>query len=290
MVDARSAMSAISRARLCKNIPYAEDMVRELQKQGLVDMEALKGMMRATEFIAKTLPFLGDASFTILPARAASTDLALDTLKNRIGKFGVVELGVGLSPRGLAIDDGALYIETDLTNDIKIKRRVARAIKVRDNHLFVELDATDPTDFEKLEQVFLQHRQDGEKLVFVFEGLMMNLTWEQQAAIRDNMRRMLKNVCPDGACVSPDHSFGRAKLDVLTKANIRRERQQGKTTTVFTDQKAVEDFWREGGFRIEPVPNETIADLVVDAIDIDISKKKILKRLPNCEARIMTLA
>lgn len=263
-----AALCARARARYT-DMPYAREIAHEIREV----KGDLPGIMRAAIYLfPDKMP-----QMTILEGRYAATN---DALK-RTGPYQILELAAGLAPRSLSLADGhAAYVETDLREMLGEKERIVRKIRAREgraigNHHFMPLNALDAEALSRAGEIFASHG-NGEPIAVVHEGLFMYLSKAEQAQMRDNLAGFFRTYSPNGSWISPDLSYRPEDREsfIIRWAKNRIQKRTGREFTHFASQQEADEFFRQGGFAGETLPNEHVVGELTCVGKMGISPEK----------------
>jgi O-methyltransferase involved in polyketide biosynthesis len=170
----------------------------------------------------------------------------------------VLELGAGLSPRGMALtaDPHLTYIETDRREVADVKRELLnsivrrRRVLPRDNLRVMAADALEPADLHAAARKF----RPREPLAIVHEGLLPFLSSGETERVARNIHALLGEF--GGAWVTPDFTL---KGDEAAAAGRERSFQiimaEASDRTIynnaFDSMEHLRDYYRALGFQVE---------------------------------------
>jgi len=221
------------------------------------------------------------ARIVFLEARYLSVNRVL---KDVAGDWAIVEVASGLSPRGLEWAKGCrLYIETDLPDMLRIKRRVLDEVLAPSggfqdgHHKLYPLNAMDYAEWEGLGREFF----GGEKMniAVVHEGLASYLSQAEKDVLRDNIHRFLQTFASEGVWVTPDfYTYGKKqKTWVLNIINSRIESRTGRRYHHFAGDEQVAAYLQQGGFDASFYSSSLIFGQLSCLKRLDLDKDRIFK-------------
>lgn len=171
----------------------------------------------------------------------------------------VIELAAGFGTRGIVEHrQREAYIETDLGTLLARKEQVVRKLgggKIAPNHYFLPVNVTRTDDAERLGE-FISGLGLTKPIAILHEGLLMYLSSEEQAIVRDNIRRLMAGHKPGAVWLTPD--FSERDIDrtlVQRLMSLRLGRRVGRRLNYFADEASVASFLQAGGLQGERLAN-----------------------------------
>jgi O-methyltransferase involved in polyketide biosynthesis len=160
----------------------------------------------------------------------------------------IVELGAGLSFRGLAVVESApvAYVDTDLPDMVAIKRSLLPSLSTKPRQGSLRLEALDALDRDALLKV-IDALPEG-PVTIVNEGLLMYLDDEEKRRLAANLRDVLR--ARGGAWITADVYVRTTETifrDERTKAFVAAH---GIDEKKFASFEQAERFFTESGFSI----------------------------------------
>jgi O-methyltransferase involved in polyketide biosynthesis len=277
-----SLPTAINRA-LMTDLPFA----REIAEAAGENLAAYAAVVQEARELAAQGTLFG-ASYCMLDGRYRSMDEAL----LKLAPEGVLELAAGHSPRGLSsAHQRLLYVETDLAELLAQKREIVEALKPdRDLscHVLRPLNALNRSEMFLAGALF--EDRSISNLAVMHEGLFFYLNRSEQIIMRDNVAAFLKQFSPRGYWASPDFVYD-ARLDDETIAMRESfERAAGRRWTTFTSDDEIRDFMREGGLKVEFLPNHHLAGTLESERRTGVrNREHVTKWLRECRVAVVTL-
>ena len=171
----------------------------------------------------------------------------------------VLELAAGYGTRGiLESPRREAYIETDLESLLDRKREIVRTLRggqaVR-NHHFRPVNVTKQGDMMRVGD-FVNSLKLGKPIVIIHEGLLMYLGEQEQAMVRDNIRRLMASHKPGAVWLTPDFSERDIDQTLMQQLmSFKLSGHLGRRLNYFSDNDTVVRFLRAGDLNCEWLPN-----------------------------------
>lgn len=287
-ISPTAVLCAMGRAEYT-DMPYAKEIY---EKTPFIDK--LRKSMILPNFIITPLLYYNPQVkniISLLEGRYISTNKALE----KFGRCSVLELAVGLSPRGLDIGNKFdVYIESDLAGIIKTKEKITRQIHENkelkiDNHYFLPINPLNYDELSKAGEIYKNNSHDS-PLVIIHEGLFMYFNEKEQTIMRDNVARLLKEYSPNGAWITPDITT--KKLDEKTlKKIIRRIKRftNSHSGRYFSDDDEIKSFLEEGGLKREYLIEEDLLHKLSCIKKLGLNKEEVNDLIQNYRISVITL-
>ena len=260
------------------DMPYARDIYAAVK--GTVKTDSYG---RLTSHVGRYGRFFPRSTSRIvfLEARYLSVNRVL---RDFARDWAIVEVASGLSPRGLEWSkDCRLYIETDLPDMLRIKKKVLDEVLAQSggfqngHHKLHPLNAMDYAEWEGLGREFF----GGQKMniAVVHEGLASYLSQAEKDVLRDNIHRFLQTFASQGMWVTPDfYTYGKKqKTWVLNFINSRIESKTGRRYHHFAGDEQVAAFLQQGGFDASCYSSSIIFGQLSCLKRLDLDQERIFK-------------
>ena len=279
-----AAPTNVNRA-LCTEIPYAKEILRELEGSSATDtyaphLEKLKQDVSQGSLCA--------AGYIILEARYLSLN---DALKS-FNPSGVLELGAGFLPRGLiSSSEYSLYLETDVGPIISRKLPVVDTLHPNRNqniHKLLELDMLNKNDMDRAGAIFKNAGINN--LAVIHEGVFYYFDRDEQKQARDNIALFLERFSPSGTWITPDFPYSFDLDSECLAVRGEYERSAGKPWSTFTTDEDISAFLKEGGLNVELLDNSYLLGATSTERILGITNQDhVRKWLKQVRAAIVTL-
>ncbi len=260
------------------DLPYTRDIYAAVKRMVKTDSYG-----RLTSHIGRYGRFFPRSTSRIvfLEARYLSVNRVL---KDVGGDWAIVEVASGLSPRGLEWSkDCRLYIETDLPDMLRIKRRVLDELLEQSGgfpdgqHKLYPLNAMNYAEWDGLGKEFF----GGEKMniAVAHEGLASYLSQSEKDVLRDNIHKFLQTFASKGMWITPDfYTYGNMqKTWVLDIINSRIETRTGRKYHHFATDEQVKAYLQQGGFDVSCYSSSMIFSQLSCLKRLDLDKDRIFK-------------
>lgn len=176
----------VSVTRQFTDIPYAKELAKLIEMQGLVKLSQPQNQDKSV----------------LLTARVEARYKAINQVIAQYQITQVLELASGLLPRGLFMSSNPniVFIESDLPRMISCKQQlIQQLVGERPNLHFVEIDATSrPSEFWKSTPLL----KAGQPVMILCEGLLTHLTLAEKQLVCANVREILHSY--GGVWITPD--------------------------------------------------------------------------------------
>ena len=205
-------------------------------------------------------------AMTTLEGRYHSIESILP--KNK--EFVLLELGTGLSPRGLNhAEANRLVIESDMPEIIEFKEKIIDKVyqekgksgKKPDNHMFLSINVLSREDLLVAGEIYKKQGKN-KPLYIVNEGLSMYFTKEENDIFRENLAWFFQKFAPGrGVWVStdltpiPSENTQKGPMGFMRKL---LKRFTGRTFEVFETHEETCDFLAKSNFKGTPATNSDI--------------------------------
>jgi O-methyltransferase involved in polyketide biosynthesis len=245
--------------RFYTDIPYATDIADLIRARA-----AFEAFLRNHRLTPEDLHFYAP----IFEARYKS----IGAMIRRIAPRQVLELGAGLSPRGLTLsaDPRLFYVETDLEEMIGEKRALLAALQrrhrlePRNNLRQVAANALDPGQLLAAANYF----KAGQRLLIVHEGLLQYFSASETEHVARNVRELLDRF--GGMWITPDFSI-KSDSDNIPDEQKRFRRIIAEATertlynNAFDSLEHLREYYRGLGFQVEVFNQLYLAPDIVSA-------------------------
>lgn len=204
----------------------------------------------------------------------------------RNGYKNILDIACGVSPHGiLAARNGLNYVGVELPATVKIIEGYAPLFLKDNEKKFVSYAAADVTDTEEMKNA--ASKLNG-KICIIEEGLAMYLSREQQKALLQNVREILKE--HGGAYITLDfvvkdfftdigkELYDKKKAEELYKKSAGIYEEKGEVSfedTLFDNQKDAIEFIKAQGLNVEIVP------LFLNVPELNVYKELDKKQIKN---------
>ncbi len=267
-----------ARMRAKQDIPFAKEVVELIDTKYCEDINDLPDYRDTLTSKSNNIPFI--------EGRYYSLNRALLDIDNAF----IVEIASGLSPRSLNFlnKKNVIYLETELSELIKIKERILRDIitkmKLKDeNLLFMSINPLEIEDMDRIGKVYLEKGKD-KRLIVIHEGLLMYFNKKEKTKFRDNIHYLFKKYAPDGLWLTSDLSrFERKPSEVMGGENIRDKISKitNREFNYFNSEDETKKFLIEGGFSFEVLSNIESINLLIHKKSFQLNKSAILESAKN---------
>lgn len=277
---------------LCTDMPFVKEVFEEVSENtegrmsGLMSHWARKAFLRIPFLKAKV------AKVSLLEGRYYANNEAIAKF------FGddtpILEIAAGLSPRALHLSGSRTYLETDLEELIDQKTRISAAVLKRlgrQASKTLKRQALNALDYEQLRAAAQSIRaaEPTKPFVILHEGMIMYFDDDEQARFRDHMRNLLKEFNPNGAWITTDFALRDNNKSVLRQMMGKLEKNTGRPFNYFESDAEVSDFLKEGGLKVQFMPNEHIARALSCIRKIGLAEKDVLAHAHEYRAAVITL-
>jgi len=233
--------------RQFSDIPYAADTADIIQAR-----PAFEAFLRPHKLIPEDLHFYAP----YFEARHKAISAAIQ----RVNPRQVLEIGAGLSPRGLTLsEDGRIfYVETDLEAMIGEKRALLAALTrrhrlpARNNLRNVAADALELDQLLAAANYF----KSGQRLVVVHEGLLQYLSSSETEQVARNIHHLLGKF--GGTWITPDFSLKSDSAHISDQQKYFRQVLHDATERTLYDNafdsiEHLREYFRGLGFQVEVI-------------------------------------
>ena len=231
--------------RQFSDIPYAADTADIIQAR-----PAFEAFLRPHKLIPEDLHFYAPYF--------ESRHKAISAAIQRVNPRQVLEIGAGLSPRGLTLSaDGRIfYVETDLEAMIGEKRALLAAL-TRRNRLPARNNLRNvAADALELDQLLAaaNYFKSGQRLVIVHEGLLQYLSSSETEQVARNIHHLLGKF--GGTWITPDFSLKGDSAHISDQQKHFRQVLHDATDRTLYDNafdsiEHLREYFRGLGFHIE---------------------------------------
>jgi O-methyltransferase involved in polyketide biosynthesis len=244
---ARISLSARLAAymRLFTDIPFAAEIAETIRARAVFET-----FLRGHDLTPEDLHFYAP----IFEARYKS----IGAMIRRINPRQILELGAGLSPRGLNLTAAPtiFYVETDLDHIIDEKRTLllqlqrSHRLEPRNNLRLAPANALDGAQLQAAAKNF----KSGQRLLVVHEGLLQYLSSSETEHVARNIHHLLGQF--GGMWITPDFSL-KSDSDHITDQQKLFRRIVGEATdrtlynNAFDSIEHLRDYYRGLGFQVE---------------------------------------
>ena len=231
--------------RQFSDIPYAADTADIIQAR-----PAFEAFLRPHNLIPEDLHFYAP----YFEARHKAVGAAVQ----RVNPRQVLEIGAGLSPRGLTLsaDGRVFYVETDLEAMIGEKRALLAALTrrhrlpARNNLRNVAANALELDQLLAAANYF----KSGQRLVVVHEGLLQYLSSSETEQVARNIHHLLGKF--GGTWITPDFSLKTDSAHISDQQKYFRQVLHDATertlyNNAFDSIEHLREYFRGLGFHIE---------------------------------------
>lgn len=256
--------------RTFTDIPFAKEISAESGAEKT--FQELIG--RSTESKFRSVPFR--------EARYKATDRIL--VQRNINQ--ILEIGAGLSPRGLAMtkNPDVVYVVTDLPQILEQEEAIAKAILARldcrrPNLHFQVANALDRESLLKAAAPFKSNRP----IAIITEGLLPYLSRVEKEELAGNIHELLGKY--SGIWIASDINTKQfmkrvsqvdknvrqrlSKLSSITERNLE--------SNLFADENDLQQFFNKAGFIIEEYPYSNVYEDLSSVKILNFNQKEILK-------------
>jgi len=231
--------------RLLSDIPHATEIAELVRARA-----ALETFLRPHHLTPEDL----HAYAPILEARYKSTSAMVQRLHPRQ----ILELGAGLSPRGLNLtsDPNVFYVETDFPEIIDEKRTLLTTLQRKHRHPprhNLRLAAANALDRAQL-QAAATHFKSSQRLLIVHESLLPYLSASETEQLARNIHELLGQY--GGAWITPDFSL-KSDAELLNEPQqlFRRVFTEATDRTLYNNAfdsiEHLREYYRGLGFQVE---------------------------------------
>jgi len=231
--------------RQFSDIPYASDIADIIQAR-----PAFEAFLRPYNLSPEDLHFYAPYF--------ESRHKAISSMIQRVNPRQVLEIGAGLSPRGLTLSaDGSIfYVETDLEDMIGEKRALLAALmrryrlQARNNLRNVAADALECDQLLAAAKYF----KSGQRLLVVHEGLLQYFSSSETEHIVRNIHHLLGKF--GGVWITPDFSLKTDSAHISDQQKHFRAVLADATdrtlyNNAFDSIEHLREYFRGLGFHIE---------------------------------------
>jgi O-methyltransferase involved in polyketide biosynthesis len=243
--------------RLFTDIPYATDIAEIIRARA-----SFEAFLRNYQLTPEDLHFYAP----FFEARYK----AIGVMIRRTNVRQVLELGAGLSPRGLELttEPGIFYVETDLEEMIGEKRALLAALLRKHrlptrNHM--RQVAANALDRDQL-QAAAKYFKSGQRLLIVHEGLLQYLSASETEQVARNIHELLGQF--GGTWITPDFSLKADSANINEQQKLFRHILSEAThrtlyNNAFESMEHLREYYRGLGFQVEVINQLYLApDLV----------------------------
>lgn len=263
-----------ARMRAKQNLPYSNEIINLIDTKYSQFAEDLPDYGESLKAKSDFIPFIEGRYYS------------LNDVLSKISNLFIVEIASGLSPRSLELikRKDVLYVETELSGLIELKKKILKDIIVKENIIdanlvFMAVNPLEKKDIKKIGELYLK-KGEGKKLVIVHEGLLMYFDRAEKESFRNNIKYLFEKYAPDGIWMTSDFSRTKKKdSEPKGKENIR-EKISSVTKREFDYFESEEDarnFLKTGGFDSRVLSNEEIINSVINKKLLGFNKDAILK-------------
>ncbi len=263
-----------ARMRAKQNVPFANDICKLIDTKYFKLIEDLPDYGETLTSKENFIPFI--------EGRYYSLNEALSTMDNTF----IVELASGLSPRSLSFLDkeDIIYLETELSGLIKIKKKILKEIIIKKNLkdknlFFMSINPLKKKDMDKVGNIY-RKKGGNKKLIIIHEGLLMYFDKKEKNTFMNNIKYLFENYAKDALWLTPDFSRIKKKdNEPKGKENIRDKisKVTGREFDYFETIKETKDFIKRGGFNSEIISNEKIVKQLIKKKNFESNKQHILE-------------
>lgn len=186
----------------------------------------------------------------------------------------ILELASGLLPRGIYYSKkGIKFVETDLINLVKIKKKILKELNAKNNNLFVEIaDATKYNELKKACRDF----EIKKELCVTNEGLLRYMTMKEKEKIAKNIKKLLKKF--GGVWITCDITI-KKRLNSKAKEAMKRMANIDIEKNAFNSVKEAKLFFEKLGFKVKIHKFKEIENEMSITKKFNISKKTARKMI-----------
>lgn len=242
---------------LYTDIPFAKEIVSGLSENGL---------LRKINLTEKEKNLSLRPIMSVLEGRHLAIS---ETLNETSGP--ILEIASGLSSRALEYCHKRPYVETDLPEMAKLKRKIISYSP----HQILPLN---PLNYLELEGLSINQFQ-GEEITIVNEGLLMYLSHEEQKTLGRNISILFKKYFPKGHWITTDFSSRDLKEEKAVSLMKTIEMETERKFNRFSSDDEVHDFLLQANLIGTPIPNSHL-----------LSKLSCIRRLQIPEEEALALA
>lgn len=245
-----------------------------------------RSIFKATIELADDLGFSLDASHFSngIAIEIEARYKAIERVLQRYRDYRILELGAGLSPRGLRyIDAGCEFFELDLPEIIDLKQRVYEKLGVVKRPQMLKCDLRVESELEEA----LNFVDDVDApLVVVSEGLFWYLSWEEKISMAKVINKKLASC--GGVWVTSDCP----PLLGLQSTSHRLESKNliGNSVAIdvaankFRDAAQFVDFFAQFGFNVELYWLDALTGPLASAATLSVRESEVRTRLDSYAA------
>ena len=201
--------------------------------------------------------------------------LAINHALNELPDYTVLELGGGLSSRGLEMKDRH-YIETDLPNMALLKKDIVNKLRknceTNPHYRVFSLNPLHADEFISFGKALFQKRKSP--VAIINEGLMMYLSTEEQRQLMQNIALFLEKYCPSGYWITSDlSSRPLPKEDNMNVVMNHIEQITGRPFNRFNSDSEAHEFLRSANMNGVTLPSTHLVDKLSCLRKLNISRE-----------------